>query len=133
MVLAESVHSFSCSQYKPFSWKAAAVFLATGGGLYLYFQNEKKKIQERKSESSTVAIVFLKCRSTLYLIPVTLQRARNCCTKSWTSEDRRCLQAYRPIWERLHRTKSTRQIQSRLCKQDLHIHTTHPHQVDCVY
>ena len=32
----------------PFTWKAATLFLATGAGLYAYFESEKSKIQERK-------------------------------------------------------------------------------------
>jgi protein SCO1/2 len=32
----------------PFTWKAATLFLATGAGLYAYFESEKGKIQERK-------------------------------------------------------------------------------------
>lgn len=38
----------------PFTWKAATLFLATGAGLYAYFESEKSKIQERKRESPDV-------------------------------------------------------------------------------
>ncbi|KAH8917358.1 h-sco1 [Atractiella rhizophila] len=33
-----------------FNFKALAIFLGTGAGLFLYFQNEKSKIEERKRE-----------------------------------------------------------------------------------
>lgn len=33
---------------QPFTWKAAAVFVVTGVGLYFYFESEKAKVQERK-------------------------------------------------------------------------------------
>jgi len=34
----------------PFTVKAAGIFIVTGAGLYFYFQNEKKKIEERKRQ-----------------------------------------------------------------------------------
>ncbi|GAA98170.1 uncharacterized protein L969DRAFT_348481 [Mixia osmundae IAM 14324] len=34
----------------PFTLRAGAVFALTGAGLYLYFQNEKSKLQERKKQ-----------------------------------------------------------------------------------
>ncbi|CAD6577775.1 MAG: Cu-binding protein [Cyphobasidiales sp. Tagirdzhanova-0007] len=34
----------------PFTWRAAALFAATGTGLYLYFVNEKKKIETKKKQ-----------------------------------------------------------------------------------
>ncbi|KAK1927487.1 h-sco1 [Papiliotrema laurentii] len=36
----------------PFSWKAAVLFVITGAGLYVYFTNEKEKLQQRKREES---------------------------------------------------------------------------------
>jgi protein SCO1/2 len=35
----------------PFTWKAASLFVLTGAGLYVYFESEKSKIQERKRTS----------------------------------------------------------------------------------
>ncbi|WVQ83620.1 hypothetical protein IAT38_005761 [Cryptococcus sp. DSM 104549] len=34
----------------PFTWKAAAFFVLTGIGLYVYFESEKAKVQERKRQ-----------------------------------------------------------------------------------
>lgn len=34
---------------KVFDWRAAVFFVATGIGLYYYFEHEKAKVQERKS------------------------------------------------------------------------------------
>jgi hypothetical protein len=36
---------------QPFTWKAAAVFVVTGVGLYFYFESEKAKVQERRRTS----------------------------------------------------------------------------------
>jgi protein SCO1/2 len=33
-----------------FSWKAGALFIATGTALYYYFTTEKAKLEERKRE-----------------------------------------------------------------------------------
>lgn len=35
-----------------FSWKAAALFVATGAGLYYYFTTEKAKLEERKRQEA---------------------------------------------------------------------------------
>lgn len=40
-----------------FSWKAAALFVATGGGLYYYFTTEKAKVEERKRQQAADAKV----------------------------------------------------------------------------
>ncbi|KAL7419742.1 Cu-binding protein [Cryptotrichosporon argae] len=34
----------------PFTWKAAALFVATGVGLYVYFESERAKVQERRQQ-----------------------------------------------------------------------------------
>ncbi|KAI5477319.1 mitochondrial metallochaperone Sco1 [Pseudohyphozyma bogoriensis] len=39
----------------PFTLRAAAVFAVTGGGLYMYFQSEKRKIAEKKAEETAAA------------------------------------------------------------------------------
>ena len=36
---------------QPFSWKAAVLFILTGGGLYLYFDAEKQKLALKKRQS----------------------------------------------------------------------------------
>lgn len=36
---------------QPFTWKAASLFVVTGVGLYFYFESEKAKVTERRSES----------------------------------------------------------------------------------
>ncbi|BGP23821.1 Cu-binding protein [Rhodotorula toruloides] len=41
----------------PFTLKAGALFVATGVGLYVYFQNEKKKVSERKRQENAAARV----------------------------------------------------------------------------
>ncbi|GHJ90168.1 hypothetical protein NliqN6_6570 [Naganishia liquefaciens] len=41
----------------PFTWKAATLFLATGAGLYAYFESEKGKIQERKRQEALTSSV----------------------------------------------------------------------------
>lgn len=40
-----------------FSWKAAALFVATGGGLYYYFTTEKAKLEEHKRQQAADAKV----------------------------------------------------------------------------
>ncbi|CAO3591375.1 unnamed protein product [Absidia cylindrospora] len=37
-----------CEALGPFTWKAAAAFLGTGAGLLIYFQNEKKRVEEER-------------------------------------------------------------------------------------
>ncbi|GAA5882097.1 hypothetical protein JCM16303_005599 [Sporobolomyces ruberrimus] len=39
----------------PFTLKAGALFLATGLGLYFYFENEKKSLKERKRQENAAA------------------------------------------------------------------------------
>lgn len=49
----------------PFTWKAASLFVLTGAGLYVYFESEKSKIQERKRAFRRVLIlvyVLTSCR-----------------------------------------------------------------------
>ncbi|BGO90703.1 hypothetical protein NBRC10512_000643 [Rhodotorula toruloides] len=41
----------------PFTLKAGALFVATGVGLYFYFQSEKQKVQERKRQENAAARV----------------------------------------------------------------------------
>lgn len=36
------------SVLQPFNLRAAALFFATGIGLYFYFQSEKEKVQQKK-------------------------------------------------------------------------------------
>lgn len=45
-----SAHSNRADSSQPFTWKAAALFVVTGVGLYFYFESEKAKVQERKRE-----------------------------------------------------------------------------------
>ena len=42
---------------QPFTLKAGALFLATGVGLYFYFDNEKNKVRERKRMENAAARV----------------------------------------------------------------------------
>ncbi|GAA5902813.1 hypothetical protein JCM6882_009132 [Rhodosporidiobolus microsporus] len=45
------------NQAGPFTLKAGALFVATGVGLYFYFDSEKKKVQERKRQENAAARV----------------------------------------------------------------------------
>ncbi|OWZ71042.1 hypothetical protein AYX14_03584 [Cryptococcus neoformans] len=36
----------------PFTWKAASLFLLTGIGLYMYFESEKAKVQDRRRQEN---------------------------------------------------------------------------------
>ena len=62
--------------------------MVTGGGLYAYFQNEKKKIEERKRET------LLYVNETHYIDSLNPFRPRNGCPKGWKTENRGTVQAH---------------------------------------
>lgn len=45
----------------PFTWKAASLFVLTGAGLYVYFESEKSKIQERKRMFPLGCVSSVRC------------------------------------------------------------------------
>ncbi|CAO3645179.1 unnamed protein product [Cunninghamella echinulata] len=65
----------------PFTWKAAAAFLGTGAGLLIYFQNEKKRVEEERKKQQHETKSFGKPKIGA---PFTLQNAS---TGDYSSSD----------------------------------------------
>lgn len=109
---------------QPFTAKAAAVFLVTGAGLYFYFQNEKKKIEERKSmwdanpihpeafnnPPAMLTVAFLRPR----------HRTRGRRSEGRKTKDWRAFQAHHSVRDRIHRAGLARQAQSGLRESRAH-------------
>ncbi|KAG5438963.1 hypothetical protein PCANB_002293 [Pneumocystis canis] len=67
-VFSQSNISKNKERTGPFTWKAGALFIITGAGLIWYFENEKKKMQQRRHASKNMSIGEVKIGGPFELI-----------------------------------------------------------------